>query len=530
MKKPTTLLAIFLFLCSSTTPSIGQTDHQSAFRVLPYLLNPSAHGITINWFTENNVPGKLVVVNEHQADTLAFTSNPTEKKALTYSELEEFERAEFPDMFKNKNFKHSIEIDGLQPGTRYRYKVIQEGVKFEAHFTTAPLRDTSEPIRFITFADSETDPAGREMFRKWEPGAQAESSTGRPEKQDTYLVTEKEGYLKNLEIIKERNPAFLLLSGDIVQGGGYQRAWDEFFFHNAGKFDNPLSFFPLIPAIGNWENYGARNGGYEPEAVAASRAKYATYFDAPPNNNSNYRNFYYRVDYGPVTILTLDSSNGLPDSTDFDTNININQSTYPANDLPDLNKRSDQWNWTIEQLKDAREKGQLIFVQFHHIPYSSGSHSLPLTAEGSSRQAGIPMRIYTPEFKKYGVIAVFCGHNESFEHSLVEGIHFYDVGVAGDGLGYPKDKRDKRYKNPYQEWVAHYDSKEHWEGQKLVDGGKHYGHLEVNITPSGNNQYDVRFLPIYSFPVTNEEGKVIDYQRRVYDDEVEISITRKRSE
>lgn len=166
----------------------------------------------------------------------------------------------------------------------------------------------------------------------------------------------------------------------------------------------------------------------------------------------------------------------------------------------------------------------MIFVQFHHIPYSSGGHSLPLTAEGSSGQAGIPMRVYTPLFKEHGVVAVFCGHSESFEHSLVDGIHFYDAGVAGDGLGYAIDDRDPRRRNPYRVWVAHNDAPELWKGDRLVDGGKHYGHLEVSVEPvaEASGRFAIRMVPVYLFPVTDFRGEVVDVERRVYDDVVEL--------
>jgi len=425
-------------------------------------------------------------------------------------------------MFTNNNIKHSLRIDGLEADKLYHYIVEQGEAIFQGHFHTAPEIGTRTLVRFIAFADSETDPAGRRIFRKWATGTQHPESTGRPDSVQHYLLTETEGFKQNLKAIRESAPDFLLLSGDIVQGGGYQRAWDEFFFHTSGKFDTVLHTLPLIPAIGNWENFGARNGGYEPEAIAASRGKYKAYFDAPPNNNPDYQNFYYRIDYGSVTILTLDSSNGLPDSTDGDTNINIHVSTYPGNDLPDISKGSDQWNWTVEQLKDARDKGQIIFVQFHHIPYSSGGHSLPLTAYKSTGQAGIPMRIYQPEFKRYGVVAVFCGHNESLEHSEVDGIHYWDAGIAGDGLGYSIDDIDPRRENPYREFVAHRNAPELWKGRQLIDGGKHYGYLEVEVTPQKQG-YEITMTPYYIFPLTDQEGKVIGTEKRKYDHVIKVS-------
>ena len=496
---------------------------QAQFRVFPYLLEPSSNGIRINWFTEATEPGTLLVIAQGRRDTLLEESIPQEMPQLFYSELEESERAEFPDMFKNQNAKHSIKLEGLHPDTRYYYIVKQGTEQFFGHFKTAPPIGHRNPIRFITFADSETDPAGRSIYRKWVPGSQHPKSTGRPDSIRTYSLTETEGFKANLKAIQDYEPDFLILSGDIVQGGGYQRAWDEFFFHVAGKFDQPLSHIPLIPAIGNWENYGARNGGYAPEAIAASRAKYQAYFDAPPNNNPNYQNYYYRIDYGPITILTLDSSNGLPDSTDYDTNININSSTYPGDDLPDINEGSDQWNWTKQQLEIADSMGQILFVQFHHIPYSSGGHSLPLTAEKSTGQAGIPMRAYQPLFKEYGVTAVFCGHNESLEHSIVDGIHYWDVGIAGDGLGFSIDDLDPRRTNPFRQFVAHRDAPELWKDLQLIDGGKHYGHIRVELIPTANG-FDLTMTPYYIFPVTDTNGKMIRTEIRAYPYAVKTTI------
>jgi len=517
MKKIPVIPTLFLLVHLAKT-GICSVQPDELFRVYPYLLAPSSTGVYITWFTESPQGGTLKICKKGSTDTVYYDSKPKLEESLGYSQLEESQRDEFPDMFSSNNYKHFIEVNNLEPDTRYHYQVVQGKSRYDAHLNTAPESGGRKAIKFITYADSETDPAGRSIKREWKTGPQHPKSNGRPDTLQKYLVTETQGYIENLKTIKKRDPDFILLSGDIVQGGGYQRAWDEFFFHNAGKFDNPLSFIPLLPAIGNWENYGARNGKYQPHAIKKSRAKYKSYFEAPPNNNPNYKNFYYRIDYGPVTILTLDSSNGLPDSTNKDTNVNINADEYPGNDLPDINPDSDQWIWTLNQLKQAHSQGQIIFVQFHHIPYSSGGHSLPMKAKGSSGQAGIPMRIYTPYFKKYDVTAVFCGHNESFEHSTVDGIHFYDAGVGGDGFGYSLAKRDNRFKNPYQVWTAHFDAPELWKGKQLVDGGKHYGHLEIFVQPMDKNQFKITFTPVYIFPVTDSNGQVTSFERRVYDD------------
>lgn len=521
-------------------------ETENPFRVEPYLQYPAEDGITITWFTEDDIPGTLTVSGGDLAEPRTFTSEPELMEELAYSELELSQISDFPDMFANRNYKHNIRVSGLTPGTTYDYAVTVADTTHESTFNTAPGADTREPIRFIVFADSETDPVGRTNKRDWgdseeAPAAQAPGSTGRPADlpkdsrgRDLYLATEQAGYANNLAIIKEREPDFLLMAGDLVQGGGYQRAWDEFFRHNAGEFDNPLSSFPILPALGNWENFGARNGGYAPEAVFAARQKYKAYFDTPPNNNPNYQDQYYRIDYGPVTIITLDSSNGLPDGeraergglppSDFDTQENVRIDTYPGDDLADFNPGSDQWNWAEEQLRDAREKGQIIFVQFHHVPYSSGVHGFPMSSPNSSGQGGTPMRVYSPLFEEYGVVAVFSGHSEFFERSLVNGIHYYDVGVAGDGLRGPVAPELAAESNPYSQWTAHYDEPELWDGNRLISGGKHYGHVEVNIVPDGNGSYEITLTPVHAFPVINDAFEVIDWERREYNDKIQIRV------
>lgn len=517
-------------------------ETENPFRVEPYLQSPTSDGITVNWFTEEDIQGTLMLSGGDLTEPQEFSSTPELIEELTYSELELSEISDFPDMFANSNYKHSIQLTGLTPGTTYNYEVTLADTSISSTFKVAPAADSQEPIRFIVYSDSETDPVGRTNKRDWgnseeAPATQAPGSTGRPadlpkdsSERDLYFATEQEGYANNIAIITERSPDFLVMPGDLVQGGGYQRAWDEFFRHNAGEFDNPLSLFPLLPALGNWENFGARNGGYEPEAVQAARQKYKAYFDLPENNNPNYQDQYYRVDYGPITIITLDSSNGLPDGTrespsDADTQENVSADTYPGDDLADFNPGSDQWNWAEAQLRDASEQGQIIFVQFHHVPYSSGVHGFPMSSPESSGQGGTPMRVYSPLFEEYGVVAVFSGHSEFFERSLVNGIHYYDTGVAGDGLRGPVAPELAAESNPFSQWTAHYDAPELWDGNQLISGGKHYGHVEVNVLPNEDGSFDITITPVHAFPL-NEDFAITGWERREYGDTVQIRVNR----
>lgn len=574
-------------------PAIAAT-----LRITPYLQNPTADGMTFTWFTEQDQASTLSITGPGLSTPLILTSSPTAQPLLAYTTAEKTQAiAGLPPgswLFTDNNFKHSIEVRGLQPDTTYHYRVTQGTDSFTSTFATAPNRDRWSTIRFIAMADSETEPLGRVTRREWQPGALADGSSDRPSLTGSqwattfgtsgsganqtlrYALTETDGYNRNLAIVNSRNPDFLLMPGDLVQGAGYQPAWDEFFRHHAGGYENSLSGnglsrYPILPALGNWENFGALNGGYGTDQDGRfgpkfARDKYHVYFDAPDNGTPQHQDNYYRVDYGPVTILTLDSSNGEPEDRranyggtgqppkltgtayagpGTDTQENFTRQQYEAaggTDLSDFNPGSIQWNWARTQLEDARAKGQIIFVQFHHAPYSSGEHGQPMNHALSTGQGGTPMRQYHPLFEQYGVAAVLSGHSEMFERSFVDenqdgiGVYYYDVGVSGDGL-----RGEKRNGsglgdpllsyNPFKQWSADQDAGEVWQKVgdtlQLVDGGKHYGHLEVNIerlAVDSNAYAAITFTPVYSFPILDDHYNVVRTERRVYNDSVVLRV------
>jgi hypothetical protein len=142
------------------------------------------------------------------------------------------------------------------------------------------------------------------------------------------------------------------------------------------------------------------------------------------------------------------------------------------------------------------------------------------------------MRVIQPLLFRYGVDAVFSGHDEMYERSLVTGtetladgatrpheIHFYDVGIGGDGLRGPSTGAD----NPYRKFLAHENAPEIWNGKQLVSGGKHYGHLEVNVTRNAQGLWQAEMTPVYLFPLLKPDGQVFAWERRTYADAVTIT-------
>lgn len=612
--KSAALLAAALLVAAAVPTSVAAASPSAAppsdLRVEPYLQNPSDDGVLVTWFSETGDPGTLTVRGPGLRRPAVHTSTPEHQPALAYTEAELTEEIDGLEpgewLHGEANYKHQVHVDGLKSDARYRYTVEQGEQRFSERFRTAPSSDRWRSVRFVALADSETEPLGRSLRREWAPGALAPDGEDRPSADEggtwdehfgttvlsevqtlRYLLTEDEGYRHNLEVIEDRDPDLVVMPGDLVQGGGYQPAWDEFFRLNAGEVGNVLSRRAIVPGIGNWENFGALNGEYgSPEdrsPVVRAREKYHTYFDPPPNDTPEHTGNYHRLDYGPVTIITLDSSNGEPDDRvdDYaeedkaigqeyngpgtDTQDNFTRAEYEAaggTDLADLNPGSRQWDWAERELADAREAGQIVFVQFHHAPFSSGEHGLPMDHELSSGQGGTPMRQYHEMFERHGVAAVLSGHSEMFERSFVDldgdgvGVHYYDVGVAGDGLrgerrdGSSLDDPLLRY-NPYRVWTADQDEPERWEEidgvLRLVDGGKHYGHLEVNVERLGSGKGKARggpphkgrggthhdrasarvtFTPVYVFPVMGADHTVERTERRVYDDEVVVHLDR----
>lgn len=139
---------------------------------------------------------------------------------------------------------------------------------------------------------------------------------------DDILVGPKSG---NYHFLESFDPDFIAIAGDIVESGNEQRDWDEFWKHNAGQYNNIAGSVPIFPAVGNHENHSGGDGGggfYTTPLAKDAVARYRAYFETPDNGSGKpeHQDRYYRVDYGPITFITIDSSNGSPHQSKQDTN------------------------------------------------------------------------------------------------------------------------------------------------------------------------------------------------------------------
>ena len=428
------VLAVSLVLLSGT--GVGA---QSPFRIPPYLQNPAPDGMTVFWFTDG--PGAGVLSLEQNGRALgAFTSAPV--LAYPVWEADTFFGGDPPP----PPYRHRVRLSGLAPGSSYAYTVAQGAARFTSRFRTPPEGDG--PIRFIVYGDSETEPESTGKRTRW-PDAAGED----PDR--LYLLDQTVGYANNLAVIRSREPAFVAIAGDLVESGGEQRDWTS-----SGAISRLWmgrrvwpGKVPYLAAPGNHEYYqGPQLRGYDQPGSKRAIARFRTYFEFRANGAADplQEGRYFRVDYGPITLIGLDVANGSPHQSERDTNFFL--------------------------LGEGDPDG---------------------------------VRALTPLFLRYGVDAVLAGHDEIWEHSEIAGeevgpnglgrshtVHFYDVGIGGDGLR----GLQAGLVNPFQRFLAHRDAPEVWEEDVLVAGGKHYGHLEVDVLPLEDGRWQAVLKPVYILP------------------------------
>ncbi|MCH8807742.1 MAG: metallophosphoesterase [Planctomycetes bacterium] len=288
---------------------------------------------------------------------------------------------------------------------------------------------------------------------------------------------------------------------------------------------------PVIAAPGNHDYYESPKAGkYNQPGSERAIRRYLTYFEYPSNGSgSGQEGRYYSLDYGPVTIVALDVANDSPHQSERDTNFFLLGEGDPnGGRAPAFGPGSRQYEWLRNALERAQSRSEFTFVIFHHVPYSVGPHGWPPgEGDGADTQSGVPVRSLTPLFLRYGVDAIIAGHDELWERSEIDGVeilpggeerahtlHVYDVGIAGDGLRGPEGGLT----NPQQKFLVHTDAPEQWRNGVLVEGGKHYGHLEVDVYPLEDGGWQAELRPVHVFPLFESPSRYVRSERRLYDD------------
>ena len=200
-------------------------EAKPAFLVLPYLQMPTPTGVTVMWETNQKLPGRVEygVTSElgHLVENAASTG------------------------------LHEIRLPGLEPGTRYYYRVVSGPLTSETYsFKTAPPLGTAK-WRMALYGDSRSNPAVHRQIA---------------------------------ERIREANVDLILHTGDIVLNGTVHDSWRREFFEPLGALARSV---PWVSTIGNHER---------------DSANYFSYMALPGNER------YFGFDFANARIVCLDSN------------------------------------------------------------------------------------------------------------------------------------------------------------------------------------------------------------------------------
>jgi len=159
--------------------------------------------------------------------------------------------------------RHTVELKGLEPGTRYRYSVgdgSRGGWDEYREFTTAP--GGVVPFSFVYMGDAQNG------LDRW-------------------------GTLVHNAYRERPDAAFYLMAGDLVNRGAQRDDWDSFFHNASDIFDRRT----LVPLIGNHECQGGHP------------TLYLKQFKLPSNGPAGMeRGRAYSFEYSNAQFIILDSN------------------------------------------------------------------------------------------------------------------------------------------------------------------------------------------------------------------------------
>lgn len=537
------------------------TPGMAAFSVTPYMQHPATNAMSVIWFVKG-CSGEAASISWWTAGGAVQRQLVTGSWAVA---LTNNVASGSDSAVHGKQYKYRHRITGLTPGTTYGYAVqLSSGVAYTNAFKTSPGPNSS--VRFIYYNDSETQPGSTGAYETWEATdtvivsntvtGVTNTRTTRPGGVTAYYVDQTDGYASNIVRMVERQPDLYVIAGDLAAQGGKQQNWDEFWRHNAGAYNDPGGSVPILAAIGNHDLQdatpkpaGCNVNCEKPSGGEVAVEKYLSYFEVEPNgvdfsdiDARDRSQMFHRVDYGPVTFIFLDTNNGDDYDVEKDTDIYLfrdpncpaNKWGLPSSRSPDFNPGSRQYTWLTNNLADAQRKAKFTFVVNHHCPYSVGYHNRTNVTESGEWLSGRAVRALTDTMLKYGVAGWLCGHDEIMEHSRISGVetlpdgttrqtqlNIFDMGTAGDGL---RGKQITKEYNRYEVFRAQKDAPEIYDQNNiLVDGGKHYGHMEVNVREEKPGVWTATLEPVYIFVHKDANGKAAGFERRVYDDVVVLT-------
>jgi acid phosphatase type 7 len=229
------LLAVLTLATSVCMTSPGDAQAQVGLTRGPYLQEATPSGITVVWQTDRPTVPTL----EYRAE-----DGPPDAPWHIVGGSE-------------RSRSHVISVAGLEPGSRYQYRVRADGaVLYEgASFPTLPPTD-ADALDFVAFGDTQTNHTAH-------------------------------GDVVRAILREQPLPDLLVHTGDLTDHGLQGDEWDTFF-----RIERDLlAKVPIYPTLGNHED---------------NSPLYFESFHFPPNGTAHGKGRWYSFDAGPAHFVALD--------------------------------------------------------------------------------------------------------------------------------------------------------------------------------------------------------------------------------
>ena len=340
------------------------------FALLPLFAALSAHAEEIK--APKIVAGPYIQACSDSEFTVVWQ---TDSDALCWVEIAPDDGTHFYNTARKQYFQtihgrrpigrwHKVTVDGLEPNTLYRYRVLHKGIT------------TNQGNKRVRYTESK----GSDVYRRHPYTIRTlgggEDVTRFAIGNDFHDKPELISQLFSKDIITPQRYDFVLYNGDMVSSfESEERLVNSVIAPSVAQFATQI---PLFFSRGNHETRGA----------AAT-----TYTDYFPTTTAEP---YYTFSDGPALFIVLDGGEDKPDS-DIEYHDLVRYDNY----------REREAKWLKSVVESEQFKAAAVKIVIIHIPpKSSGWH-------GEAEIA----RLFVPILNQAGIDAMFCGHIHKYRFS-----------------------------------------------------------------------------------------------------------------
>lgn len=252
---------------------------------------------------------------------------------------------------------HRVRVDGLEPGTRYRYRIMQQALLCDEGNRRMILGEGygSDILKHAPYPAATTDPQCGEL--------------------EFWMVNDIHGrdsvFRRLIGAAPERKPDFVCLNGDLLNSIESPQALFDGLLRSASELLAPAGI-PLVVTRGNHDG----RGSYAPH--------WLDLFPTPTNES------YYLFRQGPVCFLVLDGCEDKPDS-------DIRYYGLAASD----SYREQEARWLEQAVASEEFRSAPYRIVLLHMP--------PNTDRGWHGEREVE-RLFLPILDRAGIDAMLCGH------------------------------------------------------------------------------------------------------------------------